>query len=101
MGAIIDTLDEYQFVDRLMKIRPENFSHKGALSLFHWYEDLSEGIGENIEFDPIAICVEWNEYESHKEALEEYGLESIDELYERTVVLPVVEDSENILVQQY
>ena len=101
MGAIIDTLDEYQFVERLMKIRPENFSPKAARNLFYWYEDLSEGIGENIEFDPIAICVEWSEYENHKEALEELGLESIDELYDRTVVLPVEEGTEKILVQDY
>jgi|TARA_B100001142_G_C14163554_1_gene589448 hypothetical protein len=101
MGAIIDTLDEYQFVERLMKIRPENFSPKAARNLFYWYEDLSEGIGENIEFDPISICIEWSEYENHKEALEQMGLESIDELYERTVVLPVEEGTEKILVQEY
>jgi hypothetical protein len=101
MGAIMEILEEYQFVDRLMQIRPENFSRRGAEKLFYWYEDLSEGIGEDIVFDPIAICLEWNEYETHKEAMEDYGVENMEELYNNTVVLPVNENTEEILVQAY
>jgi len=52
-----------------------------------------------IEFDPIAICCEWSEYRSHKEALEDYGLDSYEELEQRTVVIPV--HAENILVQNF
>ena len=101
MGAIMEILEEYQFVDRLMQIRPENFSRRGAEKLFYWYEDLSEGIGEDIVFDPISICLEWNEYETHKESMEDYGVENMEELYNNTVVLPVNENTQEILVQAY
>lgn len=99
--AIIDTLNEYSFVERFKEVRSDNFSSNALVSLFHYYEDISEGIGEHIEFDPVAICCDWTEYETHKEALEAYGLETIQELYDNTVVLPVIENTEILLVQNY
>ncbi len=39
-----------------------NFSYEGANALQEYLEDLSDEIGENIEFDPIAWCCEYSEY---------------------------------------
>lgn len=41
----------------------EYFSYEAAHALFDYLEQLSEEI-ENIEFDPIAWCVEYSEYDN-------------------------------------
>ena len=81
--AIIDTLHETQFVDEFRKIRENNFSIFGLRALFQYLDNLSEDCGENIEFDPIALCCEFAEY-SLEEFNEDYGCElsSFDELDE-------------------
>ena len=48
-----------------------NFSLEGAIALQEYLEDISDDIGENIEFDPIAWCVEYSEYDSLAEAYKE------------------------------
>ncbi len=50
-----------------------NFTFEGANALQAYLEELSEDIGENIEFDPIAWCVEYSEFKDYKEAYEQYG----------------------------
>ena len=81
--AIIDTLHEARFVDEFQKIRKENFSYGGLRLLFQHLDDLSEETGENIEFDPIALCCEFSEY-SLQEFNDDYDCElsSFDELDE-------------------
>jgi len=82
--AIIDTLHEAQFVDEFQKINKENFSYDGLKTLFQYLDNLSEDCGENIEFDPIALCCEFAEYnleEFNKDYDEEYA--TIDELQEK------------------
>jgi hypothetical protein len=97
--AIKDTLDEYSFVSRFLE-RRDNFSPNALQTLYHYFDDLSEGIGEDIEFDPIAICCDWTEYENEKECLEDYDfVEDMEEIRTSTVVLPVHGGS--ILVQNY
>ena len=63
---MIDTITEYQFTDWFMKHRPDNFSYEGTKALFDYLEDLEDSIGEKIEFDPIALCCEYNEYDNLK-----------------------------------
>tara|TARA_R100001129_G_scaffold166940_2_gene134267 strand:- start:1429 stop:1767 length:339 start_codon:yes stop_codon:yes gene_type:complete len=82
--AIIDTLHEAQFVDEFQKINKENFSYDGLKTLFQYLDNLSEDCGENIEFDPIAFCCEFGEYdleEFNNDYEEEYA--TIDELQEK------------------
>ena len=66
--AIIDTLNEAQFVDEFRKIRKDNFSYDGLRLLFRYLEDLSEDLGEDIEFYPVSFCWEFSEY-----SLEEFN----------------------------
>lgn len=54
-----------------------NFSYDGANALQDYLEEMSVDIGENIEFDPIAWCCEYSEYESYEEAYKELGDGSI------------------------
>ena len=89
---MIDTVTQTEFVDRFVKIdRENNFSYWGRIALFEYFEQLEEDLGEQIEFDPIAICCEYTEYESLDELNQVYGrvFEDLDEVSEYTSVIPI------------
>lgn len=70
--AIKATLSADEFVMQFRQIRNDNFSASALYALFEYFENLSEEMGEDIEFDPIAICCEYSEYHSVKELFEDY-----------------------------
>lgn len=70
------TVNQHQFIDQFKAIRPDNFSRAALFALYDYYRDSEESTGEEIEFDPIAICCDWTEYESATEAAEAYGWEA-------------------------
>jgi len=55
------TLNKDQFRFQMNQIRPDNFSYEGQGVLFDYFEQLEDDLGEQIEFDPIAICCEYAE----------------------------------------
>ncbi len=63
------TVNEYLFVEEMMRIRPNSFSRPGLFALFDYLND----IDENMEFDPIAICGDFTEYEDLEEYQNDYG----------------------------
>ena len=67
------TLTESEFINRFLAIRPENFSREALREIFHWIEQLESDIGEETEFDPIAICCDWTEYATILEAAKSYS----------------------------
>lgn len=85
------------------------FSYDGLQSLFNYFEELEEDIGENIEFDPVAIACVYSEYDNAIEAMndytniEEYG--DIDEedalnwLQHKTKVIKC--DNGHIIIQDF
>lgn len=40
----------------------DNFSYDGAIALMEYLDNLSDDCGMNIEYDPIAFCCEYSEY---------------------------------------
>lgn len=40
----------------------DNFSYEGAEALQEYLDELSDDIGEDIEYDPIAFCCDYAEY---------------------------------------
>ena len=94
------TINFYEFSRWFEEHRPNNFSRAGLQSLFDYFENFEEDTGESIEFDPIAICVEYTEYEDLKEFHQNYDEEdypTIDELYDYTQVIPFGTESFIIL----
>jgi hypothetical protein len=77
------------FVEGIRSLRPGSFSHDGMHALFDFFESLEDGTGEQIEFDPIAICCEYTEYVSIDQYNKVYGSEitSLDELEDITTVI--------------
>lgn len=73
--SIVKTItDDYYFWNWQKKSDnyQNNFSLAGAKALQSYLDELSDELGETIEFDPIAWCVEYTEYASAWEAMEYY-----------------------------
>lgn len=64
---------------------------------------MSEETGEAIEYDPIALCCEYTEYENLKELNKDYNSETpfdtIEEVAENTTVIVI--DDERFLAAKF
>ena len=69
------TVDRYEFASWFAEHRPNNFSPIGRLELFDMLESYEQDTGEEIEFDPIALCCEYTEYEDMEEFWQDYDKE--------------------------
>ena len=72
-----NTLGFYEFSSWFEQNRPNNFSREGLVSLFNYLEQYEEDTNTEIEFDPIALCCEYTEYEN----IEEFQLNYDQERY--------------------
>lgn len=68
------TISLYDFQDAFKSsdTYKNNFTYDWLVALFDYFEELEESIGEEIDFDMVAICWEYSEYESIQEAYEVY-----------------------------
>ena len=96
------TINFYTFRDWFEKHRPNNFSYKGLQALWEYFEELEEGIGEEIEFDPIALCIEYTEYDNIAEFWLDYDKDTystLDDLRDYTEVIEV--DMESFIILNF
>jgi hypothetical protein len=78
-----------------------NFSYEGLKSLYNYLVDLEEDTGDNIEFDPVAICCEYSEYENIEEIKNNYNdIETIEDLRDHTQVIEI-SGSDKIIIQDF
>jgi hypothetical protein len=101
---------ESQFIEAFRNAgRESQFSVPARRALFAHFEQFEEDTDTEIELDPVAICCEWSEYKSPKEAAKDYGFEwkytligrhdaSLEWLREQT---QVVEFEGGIVVQEF
>jgi len=89
------TVDRAQFHDTFRAYgRQNNYSSEGLDALFDYYEDLEEDTGEEITFDCIALCCDWDEDEP-KNLARNHGIEleaDLDEDETRQVVFDALQD---------
>lgn len=89
--ALIKHIHSSELYHDLKSMGRDNFSYDGANALQEYLEQLSEDMGENIEYDPIALCCEYSEYSSLEEFNEAYNssspFDSWDEVAENTTVI--------------
>jgi hypothetical protein len=78
--------------------REHHFSYEGLGALYDYLIEYEESCDHKIELDVIALCCEYSE-EPIKDVLENYNLESIDELKDHTQV--IWHDEENVLYASY
>ena len=111
MDGLIKNISVYEFRDTMKAIRPDNFSYEGLTALYEWLNDLSDNTGQPIEYDPIAICCDFTEYDNWEEFAEGYTdfecykLEHLygfgkEKLKEETTVIHGY-DSEKFIIQNY
>jgi len=95
-----DTVTEYQFVNEMAQAQ-HGFTREGARALFEYFENLEQDTGEEMEFDPIAIRCEFDEYESLKDVKENYqDIETLEDLKDRTIVIEIP-DSDRLIIQAF
>jgi len=85
------TINFYDFQKAFQDLRPNSFSYQGLRALFDYLEELEESTGEEIEFDIIALCCDFTEYES----VEEYARDYNDDLEDN---LATTSDSGSLIV---
>mgnify|MGYP003633042050 FL=1 len=90
-----------QFVDAIVGDDYNDMSYEGANALFEYLEELEDSIGEEIEFDAVAIRCEWAEYENLDAVLSDYdNIKTLEELQDNTTVI-LIEDSDRLIIQQF
>jgi hypothetical protein len=100
--AIVNTLTKSNFIHEFNKCRPDNFTYDGLAALYDYFEQYSEDTGENIEFDPIAVCCEYTEYENLEEFKGDYNadVETIEDIRDYTTVIEIP-NSDAFIIQSY
>ena len=69
------TINFYEFKNWFTKYRPNYLSDDGLIALYDMLENYEQDTGEEIEFDPIAFCCEYTEYEDMEEFWNDYDKE--------------------------
>ena len=86
---MINIMNKYDFQNDFMKVRPDQFSYKALQALWEHFEQYEEGTGDTIEFDPIAICCDYSEFQDIKEVQKNYpDITSMKDLERETKVIP-------------
>lgn len=98
---MIQNVNWYDFSDRFTQsdTYKNNFSYDALKALFEYFENYEEDIGEQIEFDMIAICCDWTEYDNLKEVKNNYNISSFKELENNTTVIKL--DNGHLLIKNY
>jgi len=101
-----DTINKDQFISwfRSSDTYKNNFSYEGLSALFDYLEEMEESTGEELDFDPVALCCEYSEYDTFEEFQEEYNGEvlypTLDDLEDYTTVIRVGHTG-SFIIQQF
>lgn len=79
-------ITESDFIDTFQRsdTYKGNFTYEGLTALYEYLEQYEQEIGEEIEFDMVALCCEYSEYDSAWEAMEQYQPEDMPTVDEPT-----------------
>lgn len=86
--------------------RKNKYSYEGRKALYDYLLDYEYSTGEQIEFDPIAFCCEYTEYENFADLQTNYSnIKSMEELQDNTTVIPIYNnddtESERFIIQNF
>ena len=94
------TMNEFDFKNEFKKIRPDNFSYDGLTALYDHLIQYEEDCDTELEFDPIAYCCEFSEYDSFEDVKKNYDVEDLEHLEQNTIVLKIP-NTERLIIQNY
>lgn len=69
-------IDRFEFASWFAEHRPDQFSPIGRLELYDMLKNYEDNTDEEIEFDPVAFCCEYTEYENMEEFWKVYDKEN-------------------------
>lgn len=105
------TVSSHSFVEAFRAAgRESQFTRAALFALFDYLESYEEDCGVEFELDPIAICCEWAEHSSAREAADDYGFEPTgddDDAREKSALewlqncTQVIEFDGGIVIQQF
>ena len=87
-----NTITVGEFRDTIRTLRPDNFSYNGLMALFEYLVEFEEDTVSEIDFDPIALCCEFSEYELDKLLGAYPDCETIEDIIDNTQVIEVSKD---------
>ena len=93
-------MNEFDFKNEFKKIRPDNFSYDGLTALYDHLIQYEEDCDTELEFDPIAYCCEFSEYDSFEDVKKNYDVEDLEHLEQNTIVLKIP-NTERLIIQNY
>tara|TARA_R110002096_G_scaffold200015_1_gene383875 strand:+ start:220 stop:528 length:309 start_codon:yes stop_codon:yes gene_type:complete len=99
------TMNFYDFSRWFEQNRPNNFSRAGLRALFDYFEEFEEDTGQEWEFDGIALCCDFTEYDDLDEFKANYTCEEFQDIEDwegindYTIVIPICEKS--FLIQNF
>ena len=92
-----NTVRKHEFTGNLTLLA--SFSYSGLQALFDYFEELEEQLGEELEFDPIALRGEFADYGSFEEVKGDYPeLRDLEDLHDQTTVIP---HERGLIIQQF
>lgn len=82
------------------------FSYEARKALYDYLLEYEDSTGEQLEFDPIALCCDYTEYKNLAELQTNYSnINSMEELQDRTIVIPIYNndgsESERFIIQNF
>lgn len=92
---MIKTLSQSEFIEETNKFSEsyrDKFTYEGKQALFDYFENYEEETGEKIEFDYIALCCDYTEYNSFEEFQDQYQkpeIKNLEDLNEHTTVIEI------------
>ena len=93
-------MNEFDFKNEFKKIRPDNFSYDGLTVLYDYLIQYEEDCDTELEFDPIAYCCEYTEFDSFEDVKKNYEVEDLEHLEQNTIVLKIP-NTERLIIQNY
>ena len=84
---LYQTLTTNQAAHLLMQDEYARWSYEAATAICEWLEEIGECDGQGVEFCPVAIRCDFNEYVSIEDACEELGFDDEEELNDNHCVL--------------
>ena len=98
------TLTIYDFREEVAKYSENyknQFSYEGLEALFNYLERCEEETGEEMEFDFVAICCDFKEYDNLEEIKQNYNnIETIEDLRNETQVIEI-EGTDRLIIQVF
>ena len=93
-----DTVTIYTFTNEMIN---HGFTYEGSNALFEYLTQYEEDCDQDLEFDPIAIRCDFDEYENLKEVQGNYSnIKNIDDLIDHTIVIEIP-NTERLIIQAY